>query len=117
MRRSPSLRSVALATKHSGIFGQLLTLDGRAGAAAESTGTEAGAVRREILALYDGREEPSPDHTRVHRFAEMPLNHLGYALTYWDVSKALPAPERSAAAHGIITWFRRPQSSAFYGWA
>lgn len=39
-------------------------------------------VRREILAVYDGREEPRPDQTRIHRFAEMPLNHLGLVVTY-----------------------------------
>ena len=30
-------------------------------------------VRREILAVFDSREEPRPDQTRIHRFAEMPL--------------------------------------------
>ena len=74
-------------------------------------------VKREILALYDGREEARPDQTRVHRFAEMPLNHLGFVVTYWDVSTGLPAPERTANIHGLLAWFRRPQTNDFYVWA
>src|SRR5262245_56106382 len=35
-------------------------------------------LQREILALYDGREEARSELTRIHRMVEMPLNHLGY---------------------------------------
>ena len=35
-------------------------------------------VKRDILALYDGRYESRPHLTRIHRFAEMPLNWLGF---------------------------------------
>ena len=73
-------------------------------------------VRREILAVYDSREEPRPDQTRIHRFAEMPLNHLGFVLSYWDVNAGLPSAERSANARGIITWFRRAPPALFYLW-
>jgi hypothetical protein len=74
-------------------------------------------LKREILALYDGREEPRPDQTRIHRFAEMPLNYLGFVLTYWDVSASLPRPEQTANSYGAISWFRRAQPGAFYLWA
>ncbi len=74
-------------------------------------------VRREIMAFYDSREEARPDLTRIHRFAEMPLNHLGFVLTYWDVNADLPSVERAASARGMITWFRRAQPSEFYVWA
>jgi hypothetical protein len=66
-------------------------------------------VHREILALYDGGEETSPDSTRVHRYAEMPLNYLGFIVSYWDVSKGLPDVDRLANAHGILTWFLSEQ--------
>jgi hypothetical protein len=55
-----------------------------AGAAAAQPLTRVTALpplKREILALYDGREEPRPDQTRIHRFAEMPLNYLGFVWT------------------------------------
>jgi polysaccharide biosynthesis protein PelA len=74
-------------------------------------------VRREILALYDGREEPRSDLTRIHRFAEMPLNYLGFVVTYWDISVSLPDAERTANINGILTWFQRAEPAAFYLWA
>src|SRR3984893_18524824 len=76
----------------------------------------AAPVRREILAVYDSREEPRPDQTRIHRFAEMPLNHLGFVLSYWDVNAGLPTAERTEKVRGVITWFRRAPPSAFYLW-
>jgi len=73
-------------------------------------------VKREILALYDSREEARPDQTRIHRFAEMPLNHLGFVVTYWDVNAALPGPERTEPVRGVITWFRRAPPPSAYVW-
>ena len=74
-------------------------------------------VRREILALYDSRDDARADQSRIHRFAEMPLNYLGYVVTYWDLRAGLPPAERTANLHGAITWLRRSQRSAFYLWA
>ncbi len=74
-------------------------------------------VRREILAVYDGREEPRPDQTRIHRFAEMPLNHLGFVVTYWDVNAGVPSADRTANIRGILTWLRRAPPASFYLWA
>jgi hypothetical protein len=73
-------------------------------------------VRREILAIYDSREEPRPDQTRIHRFAEMPLNHLGFAVSYWDINTGIPGSDRTDNIRGIITWLRRPPPAAFYVW-
>ena len=60
-------------------------------ASAQRIGQEFAAepVRREIMAFYDSREEPRPDLTRIHRFAEMPLNYFGFVLTYWDINTGL----------------------------
>src|SRR4051794_6861787 len=66
-----------------------------AAASAQPTGSQPTSqsapepLRREILALYDSREESRPDQTRIHRFAEMPLNHLGLVVTYWDINAGL----------------------------
>jgi hypothetical protein len=75
------------------------------------------AVRREILALYDSRDAARPDQTRIHRFAEMPLNHLGYIVTYWDLQNGLPPPARTVDLYGAITWLHRSQPASFYLWA
>jgi hypothetical protein len=74
-------------------------------------------VRREILAIYDSREEPRPDQTRIHRFAEMPLNHLGFVVSYWDINAGVPGADRGENLRGIITWLQRPASSELYAWA
>ncbi|MEA2903730.1 MAG: polysaccharide biosynthesis protein PelA [Alphaproteobacteria bacterium] len=95
----------------------LLTVAGALMPASAVADTNAGPVWREILALYDGREEPRPDQTRIHRFAEMPLNHLGFVVTYWDVNAGLPEAEHTANLHGLLIWFRRPQASAVHVWA
>src|SRR5260370_12295374 len=73
-------------------------------------------VRREILAVYDSREEARPDETRIHRFAEMPLNHLGFVVSYWDVNAGLPGADRTENIRGVITWFRRAPPPLFYLW-
>jgi polysaccharide biosynthesis protein PelA len=66
------------------------------------------AVRREILALYDSQHEKTPQTTRIHHFAEMPLNWLGYKFTYLDVNGALPDPGDLGRYRGILTWFVEP---------
>ncbi len=75
-------------------------------------------VKLEILALYDSRHEKLPHLTRIHKFAEMPLNHLGYRLVFQDVNGRLPDPDKLTRYRGILTWFieplRRPE--AVLGW-
>src|SRR5262245_39466461 len=90
-----------------------------ASAAAQPLGDEPRAepVRREILAIYDSRDEPRPDQTLIHRFAEMPLNHFGFVVSFWDIKAGLPSAERTENIRGIITWLRRPPPAAFYPWA
>lgn len=93
----------------------LLPCAGSAQQLTEEPGAE--PVRREILAFYDSRDEPRPDQTRIHRFADMPLNYFGFTLTYWDVNTEFPSTERIANTRGIITWFRRAPPASFYDWA
>ena len=71
-----------------------------------------GPVRREILALYDSHHEATPQTSRVHQFAEMPMNWLGLFVTYVDVNGPLPAPEQWSKFRGIVTWFIEPLESA-----
>ncbi len=75
-------------------------------------------VNRDILALFDGTTEQSAAETRLHKWLEMPLNHLGYRVTYWDVSKGLPeAP--AGRYQAIATWFVEPVPGAasYLTWA
>ena len=74
---------------------------------------------RVILALYDGRREKAPADTRLHRFLELPFNHLGYSLRYLDVSSAvLPEPVDLSIA-GAVSWFDAPllDPDRFAAWA
>ena len=69
-------------------------------------------VPRTVLALFDSTQEGKADRTRIHRYAEMVLNHLGYHLEYVDISAGLPllsdVPEQSR----VITWFDEPVADA-----
>lgn len=77
--------------------------------------TQSVRVARTVLALYDSRHEPAPHQTRLHKLAEMPLNHLGYVLDYRDVNEPLPAVSALASYRAIVTWFIEPlQDPATY---
>lgn len=76
-------------------------------------------VKREILALYDGEQEGSADSTRIHRLAEMPLNHLGFVLRFHDVRTKLPEAAAMERYRGVLTWFvgSVPDGNAYLAWA
>ncbi len=66
------------------------------------------AIKRDILVLYDRRQEGAVQLTRAHRFAQMPLNHMGYKLTYIDVNQPLPDVETLSRFRGVMSWFNEP---------
>ncbi len=76
-------------------------------------------LSREILALYDGGAEATPDQTRLHKQLEMPLNHLGYTVSYHDIRTGLPAQQSLGKYAAIATWFgeRIPEHRAYLTWA
>lgn len=76
-------------------------------------------IRRDILALYDGTREAAPAETRIHRQLEMPLNHLGYRVTYHDITKGLPDWQTVSSHAAIVTWFgeRLPDYRSYLEWA
>jgi hypothetical protein len=76
-------------------------------------------VKREIIALYDGAQEGGANLTRIHRFAEVPLNYLGYVLRFHDIRTKLPAPAEMERYRGVLTWFAGPvaDSDAYLAWA
>ena len=76
-------------------------------------------VRREVIAVYDGRYEREPHSSRIHKYVEMPLNYLGYTVTYVDVEKGLPEAAALQRAAAVLTYFDRPLSKpeAYVRWA
>lgn len=83
-----------------------------AGASAIEIDFSSRTIKRTVLALYDARNEAALHETRLHRFAEMPLNHLGYRLAYHDVNAPLPDPEASEGVAAVVTWFLEPLATS-----
>ncbi len=79
---------------------------------------ENGAIPRQLLAFYDSRQAVSPRNTFIHRFLEMPANHLGYEIRYHDINDPLPTPGDDV--RGIILWFDSgvdiPGAGKFLDW-
>jgi hypothetical protein len=70
-------------------------------------------IKRNILALYDGAQEgDDAGLTRIHRLAEMPLNHLGFTLQFHDIRSQLPAAAEMQRYRGVLTWFAAPIADA-----
>lgn len=63
-------------------------------------------LARTILALFDSATEQSARWSRVHRFAELPLNHLGLRVRYWDIQRGWPDAQTLAGVRGIVIWPR-----------
>jgi hypothetical protein len=77
-------------------------------------------VVRDVLGLYDSRDEKRPELTRLHRLVEMPLNHLGYRLTLWDIAEqGLPDRATLTRHRAVVTWFtgRLTDWRSYLAWA
>lgn len=62
--------------------------------------------KRTILALYKASETPTGIvHHPLHRFLEMPLNHLGLKVIYWNIESGLPDLKNYTDLNGIISWY------------
>lgn len=91
-------------------------------AAAASAAGEVAAeavVPRVVVGLFNGAEEVSQRRSRLHRLAELPLNHLGLVLLPHDVRDGLPSEATMREARGIITWFSDvafPDAAAYLAW-
>ena len=97
----------------------LSTVQAVGGDVAAALAQELGPVKREIIALYDGAQEGEAELTRIHRFAEMPLNHLGFILRFHDVRSKLPEPAEMERYRGVLTWFvgSVANGDAYLAWA
>ena len=97
----------------------LSTIQTASGGIAATVAQEPVPVKREILALYDGAQEGDADLTRIHRFAELPLNHLGFILRFQDIRAKLPDSAEMERYRGVLTWFVGSvgDSNAYLAWA
>lgn len=61
---------------------------------------------RTILVLYDGQDEKPGGVGKLfaESYAEMPLNHLGIKLAFWDVQKGLFDYEEIPDLLGLLVW-------------
>lgn len=62
-------------------------------------------VPRTVLALYDSDFQDRLIFLNIHQMAEMPLNHLGFKVEYYDIKKELPNLDLRSDIAGILTWF------------
>ena len=97
----------------------LATIQAVVGGVAAALAQEPIPVKREIIALYDGAQEGAVDLSRIYRFAEMPLNHLGFILRFHDIRTKLPAPAEMERYGGVLTWFvgSVADGDAYLAWA
>ena len=65
-------------------------------------------VPRTVIALYSSNKTDmyGIDNSLVHQFAEMPLNHLGIDVEFYNVNKELPDLSKRPDVRGVITWFQ-----------
>lgn len=68
-------------------------------------------VLRKVLALYDGNAEATPAETRLHRLAEMPINHLGFELVFRDINRPLPDQGELREYRAVVTWLIEPMAA------
>jgi len=76
-------------------------------------------IPRKVLTLFDGSRDALLGHSELHRFIDMPLNHLGYVPEPWDVSHALPDFPLVGRYAGIVAWLPENEaewSSVFHQW-
>lgn len=84
-----------------------------AGAAVAADGGEAAPpLRRDVLAIYDAGRESEPRATRVHRFLELALNHLGYRVVYRSAESGRPVGQEVDRLAATISWFDAPLPAA-----
>ncbi|HIJ84961.1 MAG TPA: hypothetical protein HPQ00_12270, partial [Magnetococcales bacterium] len=62
-------------------------------------------IPRVILSFFDSREQNGEAwFGPTHKFAEMPLNHLGLVVRYLDINQPLPDPTTLTDIRGVLLW-------------
>ncbi len=63
-------------------------------------------IPRTIIALYNSEQSEESYHSLTHKVAEMPLNHLGLVLEYYDINQGLPDIKDRSDVRGVLSWLR-----------
>lgn len=71
---------------------------------------ENNTITRKVLAFWDSRVNLVLEDSLVHKTLEMPLNHLGLDVIYFDVQESLPDIAKIENIRGIILCF--PEQTA-----
>ena len=77
-------------------------------------------IPRTILAIFDSLEDEDIRSTRIHRLAEMPLNHLGLVVRYHNIQRGLPSKKEMQNVRGVFSWFqseKMPNPLKYIEWA
>lgn len=65
----------------------------------------AAPLPRTVLAFYNGVDgDRSVALSSAHRYAQMPLNHLGMNVRYWDIRNGVPDAAALVGVQGILLW-------------
>lgn len=60
---------------------------------------------RKVMFLYNSGEAARVNVSSAHRYAEMPVNHLGYVADFVDIRKGLPDEVPAGEYAGVVIWF------------
>lgn len=75
-------------------------------------------IPREIVMLYDSRDNGPSHKTAVHTLLAMPLEYMGYVPVYHDVAeKGLPSGTLKGAYAGAVVWLEKnPENNNYADW-
>ena len=89
-------------------------------AGAEPASAQAGSVSRDVLAVYDGRNDSDLAYIELHRSVQTVLEHLGLKVTFLNLAdEPLPSPEMMRRYRGSVIqlWSADlPDAEAFLEW-
>ncbi|MCX6989704.1 MAG: hypothetical protein NTX49_01365 [Chlamydiae bacterium] len=79
------------------------------------------ALPRKIIGFWDSIIDKTPEDSLIHRTLEMPLNHLGIDVIYYDIQAPLPNVTGEGDILGILLCFqgatKMKNPKAFIEWA
>ncbi|MFP4365158.1 MAG: DUF2194 domain-containing protein [Spirochaetia bacterium] len=60
----------------------------------------------EVLALYKSSDNQSADENEIFYHLSVPLQEMGFTVTYWDIDSGIPPVSRLENVRAIVSWFR-----------
>lgn len=64
-----------------------------------------GSLPRTVIGFWDSIVDKTPDNSLIHITLEMPLNHLGIDVVYYDIQKPLPDVSNDDSILGVLLCF------------